>query len=155
MPCVVIYTLAEWLAENEPSSTMYFDQPIASSPSLFESSSFQDWESSSLQNQEPSVLQTHEDPLHSHEPTPSLSSSFYQQTTPPSFYQQQWYALHRDERESVQNTKQGSSASGKTLKHLTLTHYHTHTLSQSRYKSSGPLILKNITCVLKSLNSIV
>jgi len=32
---------------------------------------------------------------------------------------------------------------------------HTHTLSQSQYKSSGPLILKNITCVLKSLNSIV
>jgi len=32
---------------------------------------------------------------------------------------------------------------------------HTHTLSQSRYKSLGPLILKNITCVLKSLNSIV
>jgi len=26
-----------------------------------------------------------------------------------------WYALHGDERESVQNAKQGSSASGKTL----------------------------------------
>jgi len=70
---------------------MYFDQPIASSPSPFESSSFQDQESSSLQNQEPSMLRTHEDPLCSHKPTPSLSlsSSFYQQTTPPSFYQQQ------------------------------------------------------------------
>jgi len=33
-----------------------------------------------------------------------------------------WYALHRDERESAQNAKQGSSALGKTLKHLTLTH---------------------------------
>jgi len=33
-----------------------------------------------------------------------------------------WYTLHGDERESAQNTKQGSSASGKTLKHLTLTH---------------------------------
>jgi len=33
-----------------------------------------------------------------------------------------WYALHRDECESAQNTKQGSSALGKTLKHLTLTH---------------------------------
>jgi len=33
-----------------------------------------------------------------------------------------------------------------------LTHTHTITIW---YKSSGPLILKNITCVLKSLNSIV
>ena len=36
--------------------------------------------------------------------------------------------LHRDEHESVKHAKQGSSASGKTLKHLTLTHTHyTHT----------------------------
>jgi len=34
----------------------------------------------------------------------------------------QWYVLHRDECESAQNVKQGSSALGKTLKHLTLTH---------------------------------
>jgi len=33
-----------------------------------------------------------------------------------------WYTLHGDECESAQNAKQGSSASGKTLKHLTLTH---------------------------------
>ena len=39
-----------------------------------------------------------------------------------------WYTLHRDECESVKHMKQGSSASGKTLKHLTLTHTHyTHT----------------------------
>ena len=61
-----------------------------------------------------------------------------------------WDMLHRDEHESAQNAKQGSSAWGKTLKHLT----HTHTITIS-VKSSGPLILKNITCVLKSLNSIV
>ena len=37
--------------------------------------------------------------------------------------------LHGDERESV---KQGSSASGKTIKHLTLTHTHyTHTTTIS------------------------
>ena len=36
--------------------------------------------------------------------------------------------LHGDEHESVKHAKQGSSASGKTLKHLTLTHTHyTHT----------------------------
>jgi len=39
----------------------------------------------------------------------------------------QWYVLHRDEHESAQNAKEGSSALGKTLKHLTLTHQHTHT----------------------------
>jgi len=37
----------------------------------------------------------------------------------------------------------------------THTHTHTHTLSQSWYQSLGPLILKNITCVLKSLNNII
>ena len=36
--------------------------------------------------------------------------------------------MHGDECESVKHAKQGSSASGKTLKHLTLTHTHyTHT----------------------------
>ena len=64
------------------------------------------------------------------------------------------YALHGDECENAQNVKQGSSALGKNPK-TPNTHSLTHTLPQSRYKSSGPLILKNITCVLKCLNSIV
>jgi hypothetical protein len=34
--------------------------------------------------------------------------------------------LHRDECESAKHAKQESSASGKTLKHLTLTHTHYH-----------------------------
>jgi len=48
--------------------------------------------------------------------------------------------------------KQGSSASGKpkTLN----THTHTHKLLQSWYKSLGPLILRIITCIFKSLDSI-
>ena len=36
--------------------------------------------------------------------------------------------LHGDERESVKHAKQGSSVSGKALKHLTLIHTHTTTI---------------------------
>ena len=56
----------------------------------------------------------------------------------------------------VRNTRiEGSSASGKILK-TPNTHSHSHThLSQSRYKSSGPLILRNITCVFKNLSIVL
>ena len=45
--------------------------------------------------------------------------------------------LHRDEHESAKHAKQGSSASGKTLKHLTLTHSLTHatTISVQEFRA--------------------
>lgn len=88
----------------------YFDRPITSSPFPFESSTFWDRESGSPP---PGVLRTHEeDPLHSHEPTPSLSSSFYRQTNPPapSFYQQQFLTAWDREREQTRRPTPGAGA---------------------------------------------
>ena len=64
----------------------------------------------------------------------------------------QWYVFHWDERESVKHVNQGSSASGKTLKHLPLTHTHyTHTTTISVQEFGAFEIEKYHMCLKSQL----